>query len=133
MIYYLGYTPKNQQNTKEVKEVIVFDIEYYKKQSDKDNKLWNSEISCLPCVEGLSIFLKDKLSEPGFNIKQFIKDANEIQEVRGLLHEHEWEGQNNCPKPFKDADNFHYHVFGKVIEKLFHDFTKKYGMWIVLD
>ena len=133
MIYYLGYTPKDQQNTKEVKEVIVFDIEYYKKQSDKDNELWNSEISCLPCVKGLSIFLKDKLIEPGFNIKQFIADATEIQEVRGLLYEHEWEGQNNCPKPFKEADNFHYNVFGKVIEKLFDEFTKKYGMWIVLD
>ena len=130
MIYYLGYTSKDQQNTK---DVIVFDIEYYKKQSDKDNKLWNSEISCLPCVEGLSIFLKDKLIEPGFNIKQFIEDANKIQEVRGLLYEHEWEGQNNCPKPFKDADNFHDHIFGKVIENLFDEFTKKYGMWINRD
>ena len=133
MIYYLGYTPKDKQNTKEVKEVIVFDIEYYKKQSDKDNKLWNSEISCLPCVEGLSIFLKDKFNEPGFDYKQFIMDASVIQEVRGLLYEHRWNGQDNCPKSYKDAYNFHYHIFSKVIEKLFDDFTKKYGMWIDRD
>ena len=130
MIYYLKYTPKGQQNSR---GVVVFDIEYYKERSDKDEDLWNSEISCLPCVEGLSIFLKDKLIEPGFNIKQFIADAIKIQEVRGLLYENMWEGQSNRPKPAKDADNFHYNIFGKVIENLFEEFTKKYGMWISRD
>ena len=125
MDYYLGYTSKDRQSV-----VIVFDIEYFKKRSNKDKKLWYSEIKCLPLVEGLSIFLKDKLNERGFDIKEFIEDANKIQEVRRLLYEHEWTGQRNNPKPAKDADYFHYHIFSKVIEKLFDDFTKKYGMWI---
>ena len=130
MIYYLKYTPKGQQNSK---GVVVFDIEYYKERSDKDEDLWNSEISCLPCVKGLTIFLKDKLNEPGFDVNQFIADATKIQEVRGLLYENVWEGQSNRPKPAKDADNFHYNIFGKVIENLFEEFTKKYGMWISRD
>ena len=130
MVYYLKYTPKGQQNSR---GVVVFDIEYYKERSDKDKDLWNSEISCLPCVDGLTIFLKDKFNEPDFDDKQFIKDAIKIQEVRGLLYENNWEGQSNRPKPAEDANNFHYNIFGKVIEKLFEDFTKKYGMWISRD
>ena len=130
MIYYLKYTPTGQQNSR---GVVVFDIEYYKERSDKDKDLWSSEISCLPCVKGLTIFLKDKLNEPDFDVNQFIADATEIQEVRGLLYENNWEGQSNRPKPAKDANDFHYNIFGKVIENLFEDFTKKYGMWISRD
>lgn len=130
MTYYLGYTPKDKQNTR---GFVMFDIEYYQKQSEKNKEKWYSEISCLPCVDGLTWFLKDKFNEPGFDYKQFIKDAYEIQEVRGLLYEHKWEGQDNYPKSSKESDNFHYHVFGKVIEKLFDDFTKKYGLWIDKD
>lgn len=130
MTYYLGYTPRDKQNTR---GFVMFDIEYYKKQNEKNKEEWYSEISCLPCVDGITMFLKDKFNEPGFDYEQFIKDAYEIQEVRGLLYEHQWNGQNNCPKLSKDADNFHYHIFGKVIEKLFDDFTKKYGLWINID
>ena len=130
MTYYLGYTPRDKQNAR---GFVMFDIEYYKKQNEKNKEEWYSEISCLPCVDGITMFLKDKFNEPGFDYEQFIKDAYEIQEVRGLLYEHRWNGQNNCPKPSKDADNFHYHIFGKVIEKLFDDFTKKYGLWINRD
>ena len=130
MTYYLGYTPRDKQNAR---GFVMFDIEYYKKQNEKNKEEWYSEISCLPCVDGITMFLKDKFNEPGFDYKQFIKDAYEIQEVRGLLYEHQWNGQNNCPKSSKDADNFHYHIFRKVIEKLFNDFTKKYGMWINID
>ena len=130
MTYYLRYTPRDKQNTR---GFVMFDIEYYKKQNAKNKEEWYSEISCLPCVDGITMFLKDKFNEPGFDYEQFIKDAYEIQEVRGLLYEHQWNGQNNCPKSSKDADNFHYHIFGKVIEKLFDDFTKKYGLWINRD
>lgn len=130
MVYYLGYTPKDKQNTR---GFVMFDIEYYQKQSEKNKEEWYSEISCLPCVDGLTWFLKDKFNEPGFDYEQFIKDAYEIQEVRGLLYEHKWEGQDNRPKSPKESDNFHYHIFGKVIEKMFDDFAKKYGLWIDKD
>ncbi len=130
MTYYLGYTPKDKQNTR---GFVMFDIEYYQKQSEKNKEEWYSEISCLPCVDGLTWFLKDKFNEPGFDYEQFIKDASEIQEVRGLLHERKWEGQDNHPKSPKESDNFHYHIFGKVIEKMFDDFVKKYGLWIGID
>lgn len=127
MTYYIGYTPKDKQNTR---GFVIFDIEYYQKQSEKNKEEWYSEISCLPCVDGLTLFLKDKFNEHGFDYEQFIKDAYEIQEVRRLLYEHKWEGQDNRPKPLKESDNFHYHIFGKVIEKIFNDFAKKYGLWI---
>ena len=77
--------------------------------------------------------MKDKFNEPGFDYEQFIKDAYEIQEVRGLLYEYNWEVQNNQPKPYKESNNFHYHVFSKVLKKLFDEFTKKYGLWIGRD
>lgn len=130
MIYYLGYTPKDKQNTR---GFVMFDIEYYQTKLEGNKEEWHSEIHCLPCVDGITWFLKDKFNEPGFDYEQFIKDANEIQEVRGLLYEYNWEGQNNHPKPYKESVNFHHHVFGKVLEKLFDEFTKKYGLWIGRD
>ena len=36
MVYYLKYTPKGQQNSR---GVVVFDIEYYKERSDKDDSI----------------------------------------------------------------------------------------------
>ena len=111
----------------------MFDIKYYQTHNEENKEEWYSEIRCVSYVEGLTHFLKDKFNEPGFDYEQFIKDAYEIQEVRGLLYEHNWEGQNNQPKPYKESNNFHYHVFGKVLEKLFDEFTKKYGLWICKD
>ena len=130
MTYYLGYTPKDKPNTR---GFVMFDIECYQTYNEENKEEWYSEICCVSCVEGLTHFLKDKFNEPGFDYEQFIKDAYKIQEVRGLLYEHNWEGQNNQPKPYKESNNFHYRVFGKVLEKLFDEFTKKYGLWIGRD
>lgn len=127
MTYYLGYTPKDApQNSR---GVVMFDIEYYKKQSDNDKSKWYSEIDCLPCVDGLTLFLKDKFNEPGFDYKQFIEDGNQIQEIRGFL----WERHDNRARDSKESDQFHYHIFGEEIKKIFDDFCKKYELWINID
>lgn len=44
MTYYLGYTPRDKQNTR---GFVMFDIEYYKKQNEKNKEEWYSEISSL--------------------------------------------------------------------------------------
>jgi hypothetical protein len=127
MTYYLGYTPKDApQNSR---GTVMFDIEYYQEKSHYDPEKWISEISCLPCVDGLTLFLKDKFSEPGFDYKQFMEDAYEIQEIRGFL----WERNDNHPREKDDANNFHYHMFGKAIKEIFDEFCKKYGLWMGID
>lgn len=123
MTYYLGYTQKDKPNTR---GVVLFDIEYYQKQNEKDKNLWYSEIHCCPCVRGIGTFIKDKLNEPGFDYEQFINDAEEIEEIRGLL----WERHNNKSRPNKEAYDFHYHQFGKELKEILVTFTEKYGMWI---
>ena len=124
MTYFLGYTPKD--SPKNSRGVVMFDIEYYMTQSDNNKELWYSEIDCLPCVNGLTLFLKDKFNEPGFDYKQFITDGEQIQEIRGLL----WEQRNNKGRPIKEAEQFHYHEFGKEIKEIFKTFCNKYGLWI---
>ena len=127
MTYQIYYMPKDF--TRNSRGYVMFDIEYYREQSQTKDK-WFSDISCLPCVEGLTHFLKDKFNEDiNFDIEEFTKAAIEIQEVRGLLYER----FNNTPKENKEANHFHYHVFGETFEKLLNDFANKYKLYINKD
>ena len=116
----------------------MFDIEYYMKKSgyrkDKDGNVvestkWYSELHCLPRVEGIARFLKDKLSEEGFDIETFITDAEVIQEIRGLLYER----YHNQPKESDEADEFHYHTFGKALKKKLDEFCEHYNLYLNID
>ena len=127
MTYQIYYMPKDF--TRNSRGYVMFDIEYYREQSQTKDK-WFSEIRCLPCVEGLTHFLKDKFNEDiNFDIEEFSNSAIEIQEVRGLLYER----FNNTPKENKEANHFHYHVFGETLEKLLNNFADKYGLYINKD
>lgn len=127
MTYQIYYKPENSAENS--RGYVMFDIEYYREQSQTKDK-WFSDISCLPCVEGLTHFLKDKFNEDiNFDIEEFTKAAIEIQEVRGLLYER----FNNTPKENKEANHFHYHVFGETLEKLLNNFADKYGLYINKD
>lgn len=74
MTYQINYTGKDDGRVH-----CMFDIEYYMTQSDSGK--WFSEIRCLPIVECLVCFLRDRLPEDGFNSERFIRDAVEIQET----------------------------------------------------
>ena len=125
MTYFIGDTPKGREDTR---GVVMFDIEYYKKELGNVDK-WHSEIRCCPCVKGLGAFLRDRLQDYDFNYEEFIEDAYQIEEVRGLL----WERYDNRPKNSKESDEFHYHTFGNVLDKLLNDFAQKYGLWVNRD
>ena len=124
MTFQINYTQKDDDS----KVFCVFDIEYFLTKANKDDE-WFSEIHCLPIVEGLTYFLKDKLNENDFDYKQFIKDADEIQEIRGLLYER----YNNKPKTIDDARDFHYHIFGDILNEILDNFCIKYKLSINID
>lgn len=127
MTYQIYYKPENSAENS--RGYVMFDIEYYREQSQTKDK-WFSDISCLPCVEGLTHFLKDKFNEDiNFDIEEFTNTAIEIQEVRGLLYER----FNNTPKENKEANHFHHHVFGETLEKLLNNFADKYGLYLNKD
>lgn len=127
MTYQIYYKPENSAENS--RGYVMFDIEYYREQSQTKDK-WFSDISCLPCVEGLTHFLKDKFNEDiNFDIEEFIKEGTVIQELRGLLYER----FNNKPKENKEANHFHYHVFRETLEKLLNNFADKYGLYINKD
>lgn len=128
MVYQIYYLPDGSPEGS--RGYTVFDIEYYLKQSGKDKDLWFSEIHCLPCVEGISRFLKDQLGKDDFDFEQFIKDGEELQEIRGFL----WERHNNKPKEYQDANEFHYHQFGIELKSILEIFVRKYnGMNLNVD
>lgn len=126
MTFQINHTHRDSRNNDRV--FCMFDIEYYLTQA-QDKNIWFSEICCLPIVEGLSYFLKDKLDDCNFDYKEFIKDANEIQEIRGLLYER----YNNKPKSIDDARDFHYHIFGDVLNEILDNFCIKYKLSINID
>ena len=126
MTYQIYYISKDEQNNS--RGYTLFDIEYYQKQSEilKD---WYSEIHCLPIVEGIAHFLKDNINNKDFPFEEFVKDADEIQDIRGLLYER----YDNKPKSHTDANHFHYHVFGKTLKEKIDKFANKYGLSINID
>ncbi len=126
MTYQIYYIPKGEENKS--RGYTLFDIEYNQKQSD-NTKYWYSEIHCLPVVEGIAYFLKDAFSDKDFIFEDFVKEAGEIQEIRGLLYE----SYDNKPKPSTDANHFHYHVFGKILDEMIEKFANKYGLFVNID
>lgn len=127
MIYQIYYTPKD---TKEDIRYVIFDIEYYLSKDDINEKNnWFSEIHCLPCIGGITKFLKDKLNDKDFNCDEFVALGEEIEEIRGLLYER----YDNKPKKYSAAKDFHYKVFGKVLEEKIEAFAKKYDLHINRD
>lgn len=126
MTYTIYYKPKGEANY--CKKYIMFDIEYYKEQSGKDGE-WISELHNLPVVSGLAYFFKDKLNNKDFNFEEFVKDAKDISWLRGLLNE----CYDNKPRTSTESDNFHYHVFGPVLEEKINAFANKYGLFVDVD
>ena len=123
MTYQIIHTTKNG------KQHVMFDIEYYLTCPENDHEKWHSELHCLPIVDGIANFLKDSLQDNGFKFDDFINDARGIQEIRGLLYEQ----YSNRPIQKDSASQFHYHVFGPRLEEEINSFVNKYGLDINKD
>ena len=111
------------------KRHVLFDIEFYRKRAENSFD-WISEINCLSIVKGISNFLKDKLSDNDFVFEEFVNDANEIQEIRRMLYESDFD---NRRKPQREAYLWHYNIFGKSLEEKINKFAKKYGLLVNRD
>ena len=122
MTYQLYYTAKDGR------DYVLFDIEYYLKKWNSPEG-WYSEISCLPIAKGIYHFIKESNENKDSNLDEFVNDATDIQEIRGLLYEQ----YNNNPKSKSEASNFHYKIFGKILEGMLNDFANKYGLYINRD
>ena len=104
----------------------MFDIEYYQTRVDKNK--WQSEIHVLPCVEGLVRYTFAQKDNPDFYIEDFIRDSEEIQELRGWL----WERDGTHNQPSEDS-SLHYGERYKYIENLLDEYAKKYGVYVNRD
>lgn len=121
MIYFINYNSLSDKRT-----CCMFDIEFYLKRDD-DTKLWESELHSLPIVEGLVKFInenKDKI-----DIDEFIKDATEIQELRGCLHEK----HDNQLEEYDVAMKRHYNEFFHEFDEKIKKFVNKYGLDLNID
>lgn len=126
MTYRIYYMPKGEANY--CKDYTMFDMEYYMTPSEKDEE-WFSDLHNLPVAEGIAYFLRDNLNDKDFNFEEFVKDAEDISWLRGLLYE----CYDNKPKTFTEAQHFHYHVFRPVLEEKINAFAKKYGVFVDVD
>lgn len=110
---------------------VMFDIEFYQTESEHENTkgLWCSEIKVLPCVEGITRFLESKRNDDSFDYGKFIREAYEIQELRGWLYERS--GNKYCEY---DVNNqFHYHTRREYIETVFNNFVNLYDLSLNVD
>lgn len=113
----------------------MFDIEYYQVKVENKNvsdgaipstryHLWQSELHVLPCVEGLVRYTVAQKDNPNFNIEDFIRDSEEIQELRGWLWEHN--------QPSEDS-KLHYGGRYEYIRNKVDDYAKKYDVYVNID
>lgn len=99
---------------------VLFDIEYY---AVIEKGVWCSEVHVLPIVEGLWLFFESTKSENNFNHEEFLKDADEISELRGWLYE------VNGNKPSLTTD-LHYGERRDYIKHKVYAFASKYGLYV---
>lgn len=101
----------------------LFDIEYFRKKSDVSGEYY-TDISVLPCAEGLLRFYDHKKDDPEFNKEEFIADCVVIQELRGWLFE---------VAVYTIKDESHYGERYKCIKRIIDDFVKKYDVYLRVD
>lgn len=122
MTYQISYISKEDKNNR---EHILFDIEYYLVKNDNSEQV-HSEIHCLPIVDGISTFIKESLNNKNFNFDEFIKDATDIQEIRGLLPKIFGDGS----KPKTSIYIFLHREFEKRLDEMLCYFCDKYNLYI---
>jgi hypothetical protein len=124
MIYYIKYNANGELYT-------MFDIEYYLKEFNSEKAEMLSEIHVSIIPNGYTHFVADKLREEAFesfNLEDFIKDVNKINNLRGLLYE--W--YDNRPRQLSDAKIFH-NEFGDKFKKILTEFVEKYNLSLEVD
>ena len=110
----------------------LFDIEYWQNldETKKSNeKRWFSEIDVCVCVRGVTKFLMDKFLDENFNPDEFIKDSENIQELRRWL----WETHDNSLCDSDTGSNRHYHIFKPELDNIIKTYCEKYGFDINID
>lgn len=127
MVYRINYSPNGETNSN--KEHTMFDIEYYETQDEERKKYWYSELHTLPMVTGIAQFIKDSLADKDFDFDGFVKDAEEIANLRRLLFEH----YDNKLRIHSSSYVFHYGVFGDVLQEKINAFAEKYKLLVNTD
>lgn len=102
----------------------MFDIEYYQEESKRVPGKYHSDIHVRPCVEGLFRFFDSIKDNENFNKEEFIKDANEIQTLRGWLFE---------VASYTIKDKSHYGEKYKYIRNKIYNFVNKYNLYLNID
>lgn len=126
MVYRINYSPKGETNSN--KGHTMFDIEYYEAKDERKGE-WFSELHTLPIVTGIAQFIKDSLADKDFDFDGFVKDAEEIANLRGFLFEH----YDNKPRELSVSYIFHYGVFGPVLLEKINAFAEKYKLLVNSD
>ena len=122
MVYQIYYGDKRPGET-------LFDIEYYltldESKKDTDER-WYVELHSSSFISGAVHFicgvLKPELRE------EFIKDCDELEELRGWI----WERHNNRLRTLDTAQK-DYAEWGKYIKERIDTFCDKYGLYLNVD
>lgn len=111
----------------------LFDIEWYltfNKSSKDICDYWYSEISPNTCINGVSEYLKDNINNEDFNLDEFVKDSEVIEDLRAWLHE---QHNNRHIEKYNLASERHYKEFMPELKTIIENYSNKYGFIIHTD
>lgn len=122
MVYQIYYGDKRPGEA-------LFDIEYYltldESKKDTDER-WYVELHSSSLISGAVHFICDVL-KPELR-EEFIKDCDELEELRGWI----WERHRNWLRTLDTAQK-DYTEWGKYIKERIDTFCNKYGLYLNVD
>lgn len=121
MVYNINYLSPNDKSTH-----CMFDIEFYLKKSNELLDLWQTELHSLPIIKGIVKFIDE--NRENIDVDEFIKDATEIQELRGWLHEKHLNRLEQI-----DVARIRHYDFLKEFDEIIKKFVNKYGLDLNID
>lgn len=121
MTYQILYIPNGSNQ-----RYALFDIEFYLDKHEDEK--WSTEVRCLTRIEGVARYLRYKFNDKLYDFEDFIEDACEIQEIRGVV----MESSENVPSPYEIAAVF-FRKFQSKLLRMLREFCITYNLELNID
>lgn len=138
MIYTIDYIPSRLNL--DSSGLPIISIDFYMRKIEKNewnafqqqypkSELWESGIKTETHGYGLANFIEDKLNNNKFNVQGFAEDIDNIENLADIIDFR----SDSHPKPYKEAETYHYQVIKPILDDKINEFAKKYKLTLNID
>lgn len=138
MIYNIDYIPSDSKS--DDNGLPILSVDFYMRKIEGDewivfqqqypkSELWITEIKAETYGYGLTHFVKDNLKNDKFNVQEFADDIDRMENIADFI-----DYLSDChPKPYKEAEKYHYNKIKPILDGRINEFVKKYNLKLIVD